>query len=111
MADTAVMNGPRASTGSGKRVMISPMAGCVPTPDSRPGTRGRSTSSDRLTPMPDYLKPVVRSAVNRWKKLHEDHMMEKLVLKRADKKVKTEKREILCSAYLFQSLRCEVSQS
>ncbi len=83
MADAAVISPPRSGGGSpSKRVTISP--------GSRPPTRGRAASSsgDRLTPMPDYLRPVVRSAVKRWKKLHEDHMMGKLVVKREEKKVK-----------------------
>ncbi|XP_060077280.1 EF-hand calcium-binding domain-containing protein 5-like [Ylistrum balloti] len=34
----------------------------------------------------DYSKPVVRSAVRRWKRLHEQNMMEKLVVIRNEKK-------------------------
>ena len=75
MADVAMVRDSR-SGGSGRRVMISP-------------PQGRASSAERLTPMPDYLRPVVRSAVTRWKKLHEDHMMEKLVMKRTGKKVRT----------------------
>ena len=104
MADTAVMSISRAGTGSSaKRVMISPGAGHVSAPGSRPSTRGRSTASERLTPMPDYLKPVVRSAVNRWKKLHEDHMMEKLVVKRADKKVRKDLCTILSAQFTVRT--------
>ena len=57
----------------------------------RPPTGGRlsgsrTSSADRLTPMPDYMAPVTKSASNRWKKLHEDHMMTKLMDKRSAKK-------------------------
>ncbi len=92
MADAAVISPPRSGS-PGKRVTISP--------GSRPPTRGRTTPSagDRLTPMPDYLRPVVRSAVKRWKKLHEDHMMGKLVVKREEKKVNT-----LCIYCIFMIL-------
>ncbi|XP_076106684.1 EF-hand calcium-binding domain-containing protein 5-like isoform X2 [Mytilus galloprovincialis] len=37
----------------------------------------------------DYMKPVVRSAVRRWKRLHEQNMMEKLVGMRNEKKNNT----------------------
>ena len=82
MTDVAMARDIR-SGGSGRRVMISP-------------PQGRASSAERLTPMPDYLRPVVRSAVTRWKKLHEDHMMEKLVMKRTGKKVRT-----LLTLYFF----------
>ena len=84
MADVVMMRDSRSGGGSARRVMISP-------------PQGRAASAERLTPMPDYLRPVVRSAVTRWKKLHEDHMMEKLVMKRTGKKVRpTEQSTELC---------------
>ena len=52
---------------------------------SRPKSRG-SSANDRLTPMPGYMKPIVKSAVRKWKKLHEDHMMNKLMDKRYERK-------------------------
>ena len=36
--------------------------------------------------MPDYMRPVTRSAQRKFKKLHDDHMMGKLMEKRAAKK-------------------------
>ena len=53
----------------------------------RVGTPGVSTAvAERLTPMPEYMHPIERSAATRWQKLHEDHMMQKLLKKRAEKK-------------------------
>ena len=58
----------------------------------RPPTGGRlsqtraTSSSGRLTPMPDYMHPVTKSAAKRWRKLHEDHMMKKLIEKHNAKK-------------------------
>ena len=45
---------------------------------------------ERLAPMPDYLRPVTRSASRKFSKLHEDHMMGKLMEKRATKKLKNQ---------------------
>jgi len=63
----------------------------------RPPTGGRlsqaraTSSSGRLTPMPDYMHPVTKSAAKRWRKLHEDHMMNKLIEKRNAKKQRNQK--------------------
>ena len=59
-----------------------------PTPPSR-GYTGASLSSshshtaERLTPMPDYMHPVTKSSAKLFRKLHEDHMMGKLMVKRS----------------------------
>ena len=53
----------------------------------RPGTRDAPPAiSQPLTPMPDYMHPVTQSASKQWYKLHEEHMMSKLVDKRAGRK-------------------------
>ncbi len=57
-----------------------------PVSRNRGATPKSASSSDRLTPMPDYMRPVIKSAVRRWKKLQEDHMMVKLLDKRTEKK-------------------------
>lgn len=62
-----------------KRVTLSENGSCF-TPGSDDG---------RATTTPDYRKPIVKSAVRRWKKLHEQHMMEKLVMMRNNKKENT----------------------
>jgi len=41
---------------------------------------------ERLTPMPGYMRPIEKSAQRNYKKLHDDHMMTKLVNKRGEKK-------------------------
>ncbi|XP_069135006.1 EF-hand calcium-binding domain-containing protein 5-like isoform X2 [Argopecten irradians] len=78
MADTLAVN-PSTPTSPKKRVTMS--AG----KDNRNGS-----ASGRKTPgtpnSGDYSKPVVRSAVRRWKRLHEQNMMEKLVVIRNEKK-------------------------
>ena len=54
----------------------------------RPASRrmtGVSVDRVRLTPMPDYMRPVTKSASRKWAKLHEDHMMHKLIAKRQAK--------------------------
>ena len=57
----------------------------------RPMAERRNSSSkppirDLLTPMPEYLKPIIQSAPCRLKKLRDDHMMEKLLSKRNARK-------------------------
>lgn len=55
-------------------------------------TTPQSAGSGRQSMTPagsDYMKPVVRSAVRRWKRLHEQSMMEKLVGMRNEKKNNT----------------------
>ena len=61
------------------------------TPTSAGGGRQSVTpGSGKHTPTgSDYMKPVVRSAVRRWKRLHEQNMMEKLVGMRNEKKNNT----------------------
>lgn len=46
----------------------------------------RPSTAERLTPMPDYFRPISRSAQRKFKKLHDEHMMGKLMEKRASKK-------------------------
>ena len=46
----------------------------------------RPTTAERLTPMPDYMGPISQSAQRKFKKLHDDHMMGKLMEKRVAKK-------------------------
>jgi uncharacterized protein (UPF0297 family) len=46
----------------------------------------RPSTAERLTPMPDYFQPISRSAQRKFKKLHDEHMMGKLMDKRAAKK-------------------------
>ncbi|CAG2257900.1 unnamed protein product [Mytilus edulis] len=59
------------------------------TPQS-PGRLSITPGSGKQTPTgSDYMKPVVRSAVRRWKRLHEQNMMEKLVGMRNEKKNNT----------------------
>lgn len=63
-----------------------------------PGYRG-TPSPSRMLPMSppkspnrlhaDFARPAVRSAVRRWKRLHEQNLMKKLVDLRQDKKEKT----------------------
>lgn len=61
------------------------MAAIIQSPDQeRPGTQG--TTPDCLTPMPDYMWPITKSAATSYKKLHEDHLMSKLLAKRQSKK-------------------------
>ena len=66
-------------------------------PPSRGHTAASFTSSnrpntaERLTPMPDYMHPVTRSSAKIFRKLHEGHMMEKLINKRGFKKSENEK--------------------
>lgn len=78
--------------------MTSPMDGQVgmprrgPTPPSRTrsGTQ-RPTTAERLTPVPDYMGPLTRSSAKKFRKLHEDHMMDKLLQKRSAKKERNTK--------------------
>lgn len=61
---------------------------------TKPGTPGgqkkrvtMSAERDNRTPTSaDYRKPIVKSAVRRWKRLHEQNMMQKLVGLRNEKK-------------------------
>lgn len=75
MADTAAMK-----PGSPKK-RVTMSAG--KDHDHRGGSAGRRTPG---TPTGDYTRPVVRSAMRRWKRLHEQNMMEKLVVIRNEKK-------------------------
>ncbi|XP_064653167.1 EF-hand calcium-binding domain-containing protein 5-like isoform X2 [Lineus longissimus] len=78
--------------GSGKRITMSPQK----TPaSSRPGTSKTGASlglgvpesnTEIYSPVPDYLKPLVRNAVKRWKKFHEQKVMAKVVDLRNNKK-------------------------
>ena len=83
---TAVYSPPGMTSPSGQIGM--PRTG--PTPPARVPSGGvggtRPTTADRLTPMPDYMRPVTRSSAKKFRKLHEDHMMGKLVQKRSAKK-------------------------
>ncbi|ELT93929.1 hypothetical protein CAPTEDRAFT_205863 [Capitella teleta] len=45
-----------------------------------------NSGTEGLTPMPDYMKPVCKSASHRYRKLHEDLMMSKLLDRRKVKK-------------------------
>ncbi|KAK3085117.1 hypothetical protein FSP39_024683 [Pinctada imbricata] len=61
----------------------------VSAPRSGSGSRGSQRSapgSGKRTPT-DYSRPIVRSAVRRWKRMHEQNMMEKLVGMRNEKKL------------------------
>ena len=95
MADTAGY--PSAPGTPGRHITMTTPMGIPRTPPGRPASRGRpgsrsslttpkTPSADKLSPMPDYMRPVVKSAVRKWKKLHEDHMMNELRKKRAVKK-------------------------
>lgn len=77
MADTA---SPKPVTPGSPRKRVTMSAG-------REGGRSSQGNRGRMTPVsPDYSKPIVRSAVRRWKRLHEQKMMEKLVKTRNEKK-------------------------
>ncbi|XP_052072459.1 EF-hand calcium-binding domain-containing protein 5-like isoform X3 [Mytilus californianus] len=83
MADVLTSKPGSGRTGSPtKRVTMT-------TPQS-PGRQSMTPGSGKHTPTgSDYMKPVVRSAVRRWKRLHEQNMMEKLVGMRNEKKNNT----------------------
>ena len=92
MSDTAVSSATSYGMG-GKAPFQSPALSKPPSRGSpitydRPITRGqtKTPSGDRLTPMPEYMRPIAKSAARKWKKLHEDHMMNKLLDKRNEKK-------------------------
>ena len=77
MADTQVVK-PGSPT---KRVTMSaPRSG-----GSSRGSQRSTLGSGKRTPT-DYSRPIVRSAVRRWKRMHEQSMMEKLVGMRNEKK-------------------------
>ena len=68
----------------------------------RSGKGERTSSGSRLlepivatmknlnSPMPDYMRPVMRDAVKRWKNFHEENMMKSLLDKRNQKKAKVQ---------------------
>lgn len=85
MSGTAVAN-PTVGCAPEKRVtMNDPRESGTPS-ESRGKSGSRSSGQERLTPMPGYMRPIVKSAVRRWKKLHENHMMGKLLVKRDERK-------------------------
>ena len=93
MSGSAVATPPLTGSSSDRRVtMNGPVEPAPPqTARSHSGGRPKSRSNlgsaqERLTPMPGYMRPIVKSAVRKWKKLHEDHMMGKLMVKRGEKK-------------------------
>lgn len=43
----------------------------------------RPKSREQLTPMPNYMEPITKSAGRCWAKLHEDHMLLKLRKRKA----------------------------
>lgn len=63
------------------------------TPPSRAsmGSAQRPRTAERLTPMPDYMHPVSKSSAKLFRRLHEDHMMGKLMIKRSATKVRNTK--------------------
>lgn len=63
----------------------------TPSSKSRSGSANRPTTAERLTPMPDYMRPITRASAKKFRKLHEDHMMGKLVNKRSAKKERNTK--------------------
>lgn len=59
----------------------------VSLPSSRASTaHNRPSTSERLTPMPDYMRPLTRGSAKKFRKLHEDLMMTKLIQKRSANK-------------------------
>lgn len=80
-----------ASRQSPGGMMSSPVIASRQSPGSMTSPLGmpvsqRPSTAERLTPMPDYMRPISRSAQRKFKKLHDDHMMSKLMEKRAAKK-------------------------
>lgn len=60
-------------------------------PVSRTADRHQSATGSRPTTAlssvpPDYLRPVVKSAVRRWKRLHEHNMIEQMVQTKQDRR-------------------------
>ncbi|XP_046544063.1 LOW QUALITY PROTEIN: EF-hand calcium-binding domain-containing protein 5-like [Haliotis rubra] len=72
---------------SGSRAEVRVSSGQLSKKSSAGSVRVISASSARKSPStPDYMKPIVRSAVRRWKRLHEQSMMKRLVGMRNEKK-------------------------
>ncbi|XP_067682679.1 EF-hand calcium-binding domain-containing protein 5-like [Haliotis asinina] len=72
---------------AGSRAEVRVSSGQLSQKGSAGSVRVISAGSARKSPStPDYMKPIVRSAVRRWKRLHEQGMMKRLVGMRNEKK-------------------------
>lgn len=85
-AGKVTLSEPRTPS-AGSRAEVRVSSGQLSKRSSAGSVRVISAGSARKTPStPDYMKPVVRSAVRRWKRLHEQSMMKRLVGIRNEKK-------------------------
>ncbi|XP_046371619.2 EF-hand calcium-binding domain-containing protein 5-like [Haliotis rufescens] len=85
-AGRVTLSEPRTPS-AGSRAEVRVSSGQLSKRSSAGSFRVISAGSARKTPStPDYMKPIVRSAVRRWKRLHEQSMMKRLVGIRNEKK-------------------------
>ncbi|XP_070572519.1 EF-hand calcium-binding domain-containing protein 5-like isoform X2 [Ptychodera flava] len=78
------------SQASGSRPMSRSGSGSRTTPKQQPSPLSDRPESTRSlasrASMPDHLRPLVKTAVKRWKRFHEQHVMERLKERREEKK-------------------------